>query len=77
MVSFLRGSLETSGDESDVMPPEPGVLEFSQWVPWKAKRCETQDWWSELSAVPGLEDYRKLVREVQAPFWLPQWMQEL
>ena len=41
MVSFLRGSLETSGDESNVMPPEPAVLEFSQWVPWKVEKCET------------------------------------
>ena len=51
--------------------------EFSQWVPWKAEKCETPDWWSKLLAVPGMEDYRKLAREVWASFWLPQWMQEL
>ena len=77
VASFLRGSPETSGDEGSVMPPGPTVLEFSQWVPWKAKKCETLDWWSELLAVPGIEDYRKLAREVQASFQLPQWMQEL
>ena len=27
--------------------------------------------------VPGREDYRKLAREVQASFGLPQWMWEL
>ena len=27
--------------------------------------------------VPGIEDCRKLAREVQASFQLPQWMQEL
>ena len=32
VASFLRGSPETSGDEGDMMPPEPAVLEFSQWV---------------------------------------------
>ena len=59
------------------MPPEPVVLEFSQWVPWKAEECKTLDWWTELSAVPGMEDCRKLAREVWASFWLPQQMQVL
>ena len=59
------------------MPPEPVVLEFSQWVPWKAKKCKTPDWWSKLSAVLGMEDCRKLTREVQASFQLPQQIQEL
>ena len=77
VASFLRGSLETSGDEGNVMPLEPAVLEFSQWVPWKAKKCETPDWWSELLVVPGMENYRKLAREVWASFQLPQWMREL
>ena len=77
MASFLRGSLETSGDEGNVMPLEPVVLEFSQWVPWKAEKCETPDWWSKLLVVPGMEDYRKLAREVWASFQLLQWMQEL
>ena len=77
VVSFLRGSPETSRDEGYVMPLEPTVLEFSQWVPWKAEKCETLDWWPKLLAVPGMENYRKLAREVQASFWLPLWMREL
>ena len=77
VASFLRGSLETSGDKGDVMPLEPMVLEFSQWVPWKTKKCETPDWWSELLAVPGMEDHRKLAREVRASFHLPQQMHKL
>ena len=56
---------------------EPAVLELSQWVPWKAKRCKTLEWWTKLSTVPGIEDCRKLAREVQASFGLPWWMQEL
>ena len=46
-------------------------------MPWKAERCETPEWWTELLTVPGIEDGRKLAREVQASFGLPQWMQEL
>ena len=59
------------------MPPEPAILDFSLWVPWKAERCETPDWWMELSAVPGKEDARKLAREVRASFGLPRQLQEL
>ena len=77
VVSFLRGLLEASRGKGDVMPPEPTVLEFSQRVPWKAKKCETPDWWSKLLAVPGMEDHRKLAREVRASFQLPQQMCEL
>ena len=38
---------------------------------------KTQDWWTKLSMVPGIEDCRKLAKEVQASFQLPQWRQEL
>ena len=77
VASFLRGSPETSEDEGKEMPPEPAVLEFSQWVPWKAERCETPEWWTKLSTVPGTDDCRKLARELQASFRLPRQMQEL
>ena len=64
VASFLRRSPETSEDEGRETPLEPTVLEFSQWVPWKANRCKTQEWWPELSTVPGEEDCRKLARKV-------------
>ena len=73
--SFLQGLLETSDDEGKKMPPEPAILDFNLWVPWKAERCETPDWWRELSAFLGKEDARKLAREVRASFGLPQWLQ--
>ena len=56
VASFLRGSPETSEDEGEETPLEPTVLEFSQWVPWKANRCETPEWCTELSTEPGIED---------------------
>ena len=64
-------------DEGDRMPPEPTVTEFSQWVQWRADKCKTPSWWAELSAILEIGDYKKLAREVQASFWLPQWMREL
>ena len=59
------------------MPLEPTILDLSLCVPWKAERCETPDWWMELSAVLGKEDARKLAREVRASFGLPRQLQEL
>ena len=59
------------------MPPEPAVTEFSQWVPWSADKCKTPGWWAKLSAVLEMADHKKLAREVQVLFWLPQWMKEL
>ena len=77
IASFLRGSLETSKDKGKETSLEPPIVEFSQWVPWKAERCETPDWWTELSTVPGKDNHRMLAREVRASFRLPQWMWEL
>ena len=77
VASFLQGLLETLDDEGERMPPEPMILDFGLWVPWKVERCETPEWWMELSAVPGKEDTRKLAREVRASFGLPWQLQEL
>ena len=77
VASFLRGSLETSQDEGEETSPEPLVIEFSQWIPWKAKRCKTPEWWTELLMVPGKDDHRKPAREVRPSFGLPWQMREL
>ena len=77
VASFLRGSLKTSEDEGKETSSEPPVIEFSQWVPWKAERCKTREWWTELLTVPGKDNHRKLAREVRASFRLPWQMWEL
>ena len=70
VASFLWGSLETSDDEGREMPPEPAVLDFAEWVQWKAGKCDTPSWWMELSMVPGEDNTRKLTRQVRASFGL-------
>ena len=77
VASFLQGLPETSGDKGNKVPLEPAVLDLAGWVMWKAKMCDTPDWWRELSAVPGEEDTRKLARQVWASFQIPHWLQEL
>ena len=77
VASFLQGSPETLDDKGKKTPLKPSFLDFSLWVPWKAERCETPDWWRELSAVLGKEDARKLAREVRASFGLPWQLWEV
>ena len=77
VASFLQGSPETSDNEGEEMPLEPTVLDFAEWVHWKAERCDTPSWWMELSTVPGEDNTRKLARQVRASFKLPQQLQEL
>ena len=77
VASILRGSPETLDDEGKKMPLEPTVLDFAEWVPWKAEGCNTPSWWMELSTVPGEDNTRKLARQVRASFRLPWWLQEL
>ena len=77
VASFLWGLPETLGDEGEKALPEPAVSDSAAWVMWKAKMCDTPDWWRELSTVPGEEDTRKLVRQVRASFKLPHRVQEL
>ena len=77
VASFLRGSPGTLDKEGEKAPLEPDILDFGLWVPWKAERCETPDWWRELLAVLGKEDARKLAREVRASFRLPWQLWEL
>ena len=50
------------------MLPEAPVSNFAKWVHWKAERCDTPSWWTELSTVPGEDDARKLARQVRASF---------
>ena len=77
VASFLWGSLETSDNEGGEMPPEPTVLDFTEWVQWKAGKCVTPSWWMELSMVLGEDNTRELARQVRVSFGLPQWLWEL
>ena len=71
VASFLEGSSETSDGESKEMLLEPAVLKFTNWVRWKAGKCDTPSWWAELSTVLGEDNTRRLAQEVRASFQLP------
>ena len=52
VASFLQGSSETPEEENEEMLPEPPMSQPTEWVQWKAERCDVPDWWAELSTVP-------------------------
>ena len=77
VASFLEGSSEVSDWNSEERSPEPSVSKFADWVRWKVGKCNTPDWWAELSTVLGEDETRRLAREVRALFQLPRQMHEL
>ena len=76
VVSFLQGSSKMPEDEDEEMLPEPSISKFAEWVQWRAEKCDTPNWWAELSTVPE-EDTGRLAQEVRASFQLPRCMHEL
>ena len=44
VASSLQGLPETSDEEGEKTSPEPNIMDFAQWVPWKAERGKTPDW---------------------------------
>ena len=72
VASFLEGSTEVSDGDSEEGPLEPPVLKFADWVRWKVGKCDTPNWWAELSTVLGEDKTRRLAREVRASFQLPR-----
>ena len=77
VASFQYGSPEPSDNEGKETLPEPTVLDFAEWVQWKAGKCDTPSWWMELSTVPGEDNTQELTRQVRASFGLPRQLQEL
>ena len=77
IASFLWGSPGISDYEGEKTLPEPSFLNFTEWVQWKAEKCDTPSWWMELSTIPGEDNTRKLAGEVRASFMLPWQMHEL
>ena len=77
VASFLWGSLETSDNKGGEMPPEPTVLDFAEWVQWKAGKCDTPSWLMNYPWFQGKTTPEELARQVRASFGLPQQLQEL
>ena len=51
---------------------EPAIKDVETWLDWWAHQLDMPCWWMELTAIPGVEDPRKLPRKCGLPFWSQQ-----
>ena len=51
---------------------EPSVSDVEMWLEWQAWQLGTPAWWSELKAIPGVEDLRELTCKIWASFYIPE-----
>ena len=52
-------------------PPEPSIKNIEAWLDWWAHQLDTPHWWVELTAVPDMEDPKKLARKFCTSFLIP------
>ena len=52
-------------------PPEPLIKNYEIWLDWQACQLDTPHWWEELTAIPKVEDPRRLAWKIHASFLIP------
>ena len=50
---------------------EPSIKNYKMWLHWWACQLDTPHWWAELTAIPEVEDPRKLAQKIHASFLIP------
>ena len=52
-------------------PSEPSIKDVETWLDWQAFQIDMHYWWTELTAIPGVEDPWKLAWKICASFSIP------
>ena len=52
-------------------PLEPSIKNYEMWLDWQACKLDTPHWWEELTAIPEVEDLRKLAQNICTSFLIP------
>ena len=47
-------------------PLEPSIVDVETWLDWQACQLDMPCWWTELTAIPGVEDPWKLIQQIWA-----------
>ena len=47
---------------------EPSIKDVETWLDWQACQLDTLCWWVELTAIPRVEDPKKLAQKIWASF---------
>ena len=50
---------------------EPSIKDVETWLDWLACQLDMPCWWMELTAIPGMEDPKKLAWKIWASFSIP------
>ena len=53
-------------------PPEPSIVDVETWLDWQACQLDMPCWWTELAAIPEMEDPQKLTQKIWASFLIPE-----
>ena len=51
---------------------EPSIIDVETWLDWWACQLDMPFWWTELTAIPGVEDPWKLTQKIWASFSIPE-----
>ena len=47
-------------------------MDIEAWLDWWAHQLDMPCWWTELTAIPGVEDPQKLTQKIKAYFLIPE-----
>ena len=45
-------------------PPEPSIRNIKVWLDWQASQLDMPHWWVELTAIPNVENPKRLVQKI-------------
>ena len=52
-------------------PHEPSIRNIEVWLDWQACQSDTPHWWVELTAIPDVENPKKLAWKICTSFLIP------
>ena len=64
-VTFWELEVELDPKEGgENYPPEPSIVDVETWLDWQAHQLDIPCWWTELTAISGMEDPWKLTLKI-------------
>ena len=52
--------------------PEHSIKDVETWLDWQAHQMDTPHWWAELTAIPKVEDPKRLAQKICTSFQFQQ-----
>ena len=51
--------------------PEPSIRNIEVWLDWQACQLDTPHWWVEITAIPDVENPKRLAQKIHTSFSIP------